>query len=263
MTPVRAASPLHTARLTHYIAVAVTLGVIGSLVTHSPLPAPLALFTAIPIRSRMVRASRRQAEGAQRSAVVELCAALRGELQAGRQPSAAFAEAVWCRPELTDLANAVCAPVPTHPPADLLTAAARIPGREGLASLAACWRAAETHGISLTGALSSIEDGLRAELSRRQKLATEMAGTRSTIAILGVLPLLGLALGAALGADPLHTLLSRPAGEACLVVGYLLELIGFRWTDRLVSSAESTLNATAPTHRLTLIPSRTLNRATT
>ena len=231
---------------------AITFGIVASLLTRSLLPALLALAVVFPIRSRIARAKAREAEAAQRSAVVELCSALRSELQAGRQPSSAFAEAIWCRPELSDLAQAFSTPEPQRSPADLLTAAAHIPGREGLASLAACWRAAETYGVSLTGAVSGIEDGLRAEQSRREHLATELASARSTIALLGVLPVFGLAVGAALGADPIHTLLVRPAGQVCLIVGCLLELAGLNWTDWLTRSAESaptassTINQRAP-----------------
>ena len=47
----------------------------------------------------------------------------------------------------------------------------------------------------------------------------------------------GLALGSALGTNPLHTMLTRPVGEACLVIGFLLEVAGLHWTDRLVTSA--------------------------
>ncbi|MBS2962775.1 hypothetical protein KGA66_06955 [Actinocrinis puniceicyclus] len=184
----------------------------------------------------------RTAEAAQRSAVVELCAALRGELQAGRQPAAAFIEAVWCRPELRDLAYAFSIPDPERDEPAMLAAAARRPGREGLAALGACWRAAERHGVPLTGAVCGIEDGLRAEQQRRQNLAAELSGVRTTVALLGVLPAFGLALGSALGTNPIHVLLTRPAGQACLLAGCLLELIGLRWTDRLVDSVDHRRN---------------------
>ena len=225
-----------------FILAATVLGASASLATHSALPSVLALLAAFLLRSRLIRARARAAEAAQCSAVVELCAALRSELQAGRQPAAAFAEAVWCRPELRDLAEAVSAPAPAPDPdsdrsaPDLLAEAARAPGREGLALLAACWRAAERHGVPLTGAVCGIEDGLRADLLRRQNLVAELAGVRTTTALLGVLPVFGLALGSALGADPLHTLLSRPVGELCLLAGCLLEVAGLHWTDRLVGS---------------------------
>jgi tight adherence protein B len=90
--------------------------------------------------------------------------------------------------------------------------------------------------VPLTDAVCGIEDGLRADQARRENLAAELSGVRTTVALLGVLPAFGLALGAALGADPLRTLLTRPIGEACLMAGCLLEIAGLRWTDRLVGS---------------------------
>ncbi len=222
-----------------FLAVALVLGVLCALITHSAVPVALAVLGALLLRSRLVRARTQANEEAQRSAVVELCAVLRGELQAGRQPNAAFAEAVWCRPELRDLAEAFSVPDPERDEPDLLAVAGHRRGREGLASLAACWRAAEQHGVPLTGAVCGIEDGLRAEQHRRQNLAAELSGVRATVALLGVLPVFGLALGSALGADPIHTLLNRPVGETCLLLGCLLELIGLRWTDRLVRAIDA------------------------
>jgi len=224
--------------LAPFLVAALVLGTLCALVTRSAAPIPLALLGAVLLRSRLNSARARAAEASQRAAVVELCAALRGELQAGRQPAAAFAEAVWCRPELRDLAEEFARPDPDRDEPDLLAAAARRLGREGLASLAACWRAAEQHGVPLTGAVSGIEDGLRAEQHRRQNLAAELSGVRTTVALLGVLPVFGLALGSALGADPIHTLLTRPVGEICLLLGCLLEVIGLRWSDRLVSAID-------------------------
>lgn len=212
------------------------IGVLGSLATHSVMPGVLAPPVALLLRSRLLRNQLRAAETDQRSAVVDFCAALRAELQAGRQPSAAIADAVWCRPELRDLAEACAAPTTRWDPPDLLALAARAPGREGLAALAACWRATERHGVALTEAVGGIEDGLRAEQQRRLSLAAELAGVRATAALLGVLPVLGLALGSALGANPVHTMLTQPVGEACLLVGFLLEVAGLRWTDRLVGA---------------------------
>jgi hypothetical protein len=56
-----------------------------------------------------------------------------------------------------------------------------------------------------------------------------------------------------------HTLLSRPAGEVCLVAGCLLELAGLRWTDRLVDSVDSTLTEPASNHADTANTVRSLN----
>lgn len=212
------------------------IGALGSLAAHSAMPAVLTPCAALVLRSRLLRGRLRIAEADQRAAVVDFSAALRAELQAGRQPSAAIADAVWCRPELRDLAEACAEPATRWEPPDLLTLAARTPGREGLAALAACWRATERHGVALTEAVGGIEDGLRAEQHRRLSLAAELAGVRATATLLGVLPVLGLALGSALGTNPLHTMLTQPVGEACLLAGFLLELAGLGWTDRLVGA---------------------------
>lgn len=228
--------PLPVIPLTPFLIAAGLIGVFGSLATHSAVPGVLAPCVALVLRSRLLRNRLRAAEADQRAAVVDFCAALRAELQAGRQPSAAIADAVWCRPELRDLAEACAAPATPSDPPGLLTFAARTPGREGLAALAACWRATERHGVALTEAVGGIEDGLRAEQQRRLSLAAELAGVRATAALLGVLPVFGLALGSALGTNPVQTLFTQPVGEACLLTGFLLEIAGLRWTDRLVGA---------------------------
>jgi tight adherence protein B len=219
-----------------FLVAAAVLGVLGSLAAHSVMPGVLAPPAALLLRSRLLRNQLRLAEAEQRAAVVDFCAALRAELQAGRQPSAAVADAVWCRPELRDLAEACAEPAAHWDPPDLLVLAASTPGREGLAALAACWRATERHGVALTDAVGGIEDGLRAEQHRRLSLAAELAGVRASATLLGVLPVLGLALGSALGTNPLHTMLTEPLGEGCLLVGFLLEVVGLRWTDRLIGA---------------------------
>jgi tight adherence protein B len=241
-----------------FIVAAALLGLTCALATRSVVPIILAAVAAALLRSRMIQARARAAEAAECAAVVDLCAALRSELQAGRQPNAAFAEAVWCRPELRDLAQAVSAPDPDFNAPALLAAAARTPGREGLAALAACWHAAERHGVPLAGAVCGIEDGLRAEQQRRQNLATELSGVRTTVTMLGVLPAFGLALGSALGADPVHTLLTRPFGIACLAGGCALEIAGLRWTDRLVRSIGRTPQRPASRSDSPLLRLRTL-----
>src|SRR5882724_8664431 len=78
-----------TLPLKPFIIAAALLGACTSLLTHSALPSVLALLAAVLLRVRLIRTRQRAAEAAQCSAVVELCGALRSELQAGRQPSAA------------------------------------------------------------------------------------------------------------------------------------------------------------------------------
>ncbi|MFC8433726.1 type II secretion system F family protein [Streptomyces sp. NPDC057253] len=120
-----------------------------------------------------------------------------------------------------------------------LAAAARRPGAEGLLGLAACWRVAVDQGAGLAAGLDRLEGALRAERDQRADLRAQLAGARSTAWMLAGLPVLGLGLGAALGADPLRVLLHSGAGLGCLVVGGLLEGLGMWWAMRIVRGAEA------------------------
>jgi tight adherence protein B len=214
------------------------VGALASLAAHSLVPLPALPAAAACVRWRVRRIRARSAANAQRAAVVDLCGALRAELEVGRQPGAALAEAVWCRPELADLAAEINSPLFVGDPADSLARAAQGPGRRGLVALAAGWRAAREHGVSFAGTVAGIEEGLRADQHSREGLDAELSGIRVTTALLAILPLFGLLLGSALGADPVHAVLSRPIGAAGLVAGLVLELLGVAWTDRLIAAAE-------------------------
>ncbi|MEU9173073.1 type II secretion system F family protein [Streptomyces sp. NPDC048420] len=120
-----------------------------------------------------------------------------------------------------------------------LAVAARRPGAEGLSGLAACWRVAVDQGAGLAAGLDRLEGALRAERDQRADLRAQLAGARSTAWMLAALPALGLGLGAALGADPLHVLLHTGAGLGCLLVGGVLEGVGMWWAMRIVRGAET------------------------
>ncbi|MFF7948720.1 type II secretion system F family protein [Streptomyces griseorubiginosus] len=120
-----------------------------------------------------------------------------------------------------------------------LAAAARRPGAEGLLGLAACWRVAVDQGAGLAAGLDRLEGALRAERDQRADLRAQLAGARSTAWMLAALPVLGLGLGAALGADPLRVLLHSGAGLGCLAVGGVLEGVGTWWAMRIVRGAEA------------------------
>jgi tight adherence protein B len=210
-----------------------------SIAVHSLIPTlvfPSATAYALQRRSR---AGSRASQAAQRTAVIDLCAAIRADLEAGRHPDAALAEAVRSRPELADLAANVSNGSPwASDPAPRMRAAAGVPGRQGLIAVAAAWQAAHDHGISLAATLAGIEEGLRAEQQNRQALDAELSGIRATTTLLALLPLFGLMLGTALGAHPIHAALTRPVAEYGLSVGLLLQLVGMSWTDRLIAAAE-------------------------
>jgi tight adherence protein B len=55
--------------------------------------------------------------------------------------------------------------------------------------------------------------------------------------VLAGLPLLGLAMGSGVGADPWQVLTTTGTGQVLLVAGVALELAGLAWTRRLVRRA--------------------------
>ncbi len=71
-------------------------------------------------------------------------------------------------------------------------------------------------------------------------MAAALAGARSTGTLLAVLPLLGIGLGAGMGAHPIAVLLAQPRGQVALVAGVVLEALGVLWTSRIIASAEDT-----------------------
>ena len=216
--------------------VGLALAVLGS----SVLPV-VAGAAGVPLL-RTVRLAReaKRARECRGDAVIALCGALAGEVRAGRQPGAALLRAARDSGGLGEAQAAVLAAarfggdVP-----GALASAARQPGAEGLRGLAACWRVAVDQGAGLAAGLDRLEGALRAQRDQRADLRAQLAGARSTVVMLAGLPVLGLLLGAAMGADPLHVLLHTGAGLACLVVGGVLEGLGMWWAVRIVRGAEA------------------------
>ncbi len=217
--------------------VGLALAVLGA----SVLPA-VAGLAGVPLlrRVRLAREARHARER-RGDEVIALCGVLAGEVRAGRQPGEALLRAAQDSGGLGDAQAAVVAAarfggdVP-----GALASAARQPGAEGLRGLAACWRVAVDQGAGLAAGLDRLEGALRADRDRRADLRAQLAGARSTAVMLAGLPALGLLLGTALGADPLHVLLHSGAGLGCLLVGAVLEGLGMWWATRIVRGAEAT-----------------------
>jgi tight adherence protein B len=140
------------------------------------------------------------------AALVESVGALAADLRAGRQPADVMA------------ADAGAA----H-----LTSAA----------VAAVWTVSEESGAPAAAVLDRVEQDLRTRERQRREVAAQLAGARSTAALLAVLPLLGIGLGAAMGARPLHVLFGTGRGQVALLVGAGLDALGLLWTARIVAGA--------------------------
>ncbi|MFF3910912.1 type II secretion system F family protein [Streptomyces sp. NPDC001848] len=218
----------------------VAVGAVIALLGTSLLPLA-AGAVGVPVVRRVRRAREAaRAREARGEAVIALCGALAGEVRAGRQPGEALLRAARDSGGLGEAQAAVLAAarfggdVPGS-----LADAARQPGADGLSGLAACWRVAVDRGAGLAAGLDRLEAALRAERDQRADLRAQLAGARSTAVLLAGLPVLGLLLGTALGAHPLHVLLHTGAGLACLVVGGVLEGAGLWWALRIVRGAEA------------------------
>ncbi|MBB5939507.1 type II secretion system F family protein [Streptomyces zagrosensis] len=216
-----------------------------ALLTDSVLPL-FAAVLAVPATWRWRRSRARARDEERRSAaVIGLCAVLAGELRAGRQPVGALLSVeVTEFPDEWGLAKSAARFGGDVPSA--LRLAARLPGAEGMAGVAACWRVAVDGGAGLAAGLERVAVALRAERDQREDLRAQLAGVRSTAVVLALLPAFGLVMGSALGADPLRVLLHTPAGLGCLALGVLLESAGLAWTAAIVRGAAEPMTLPTP-----------------
>ena len=164
------------------------------------------------------------------------------ELRAGAHPSDAARAAADVPPDgSADATRALAAAAAAARLGGDVPAALRGVGsaqlRSWLDRLADAWSLADRYGI----ALADLLDAVRSDTEQRVRFAAEvqarLAGPRATAAVLAGLPLLGLALGHALGAAPLRVLSETPVGQVLLVVGTGLACVGVLWSARLVSRA--------------------------
>ncbi|RPK62967.1 Bacterial type II secretion system protein F domain protein [Streptomyces sp. ADI96-02] len=238
------------------VPVAVLLALLGA----SVLPLIVGAVAVPLVRRWLRRRDQRRERERGADAVTALCGAMVGELRAGREPGQALLTALDVgsaeagdRPAregagrtssqggwLGDAEAAVLAAARFggDVPAALRQASERT-GLGGLAGMAACWRVAVDGGAGLASGLDRLDTALRAERRRRDELRAQLAGAWSTVVVLALLPVAGLGLGAALGADPLRVLLHTPGGLVCLTVGGMLEAAGLYWACRIVRAGEA------------------------
>ena len=170
-----------------------------------------------------------------RAQVVSMCDALAAELQAGQPPVSALAAVSREWPELEIVGDA--ARLGGDIPSTLRTLARR-PGNEPLSQVAAGWEVAYRTGAGLAGVLDRLACVLRDDEEVRREVAANLASPRATAVMLAMLPVFGIALGTAIGADPAGVLLGSLPGAVCLATGCLLALTGLFWVERITARAE-------------------------
>lgn len=116
---------------------------------------------------------------------------------------------------------------------------ARDPGAQAAArTVVAASRLTHTLGAPLAEVLERCATTVAEEEQARDARRVALAGPRSTARILAGLPLLGLLLGAGLGADPVAAATDGGWGTASVLGGLVLLAAGRRWTRALVAAAE-------------------------
>lgn len=166
-------------------------------------------------------------DAADTAAVVQRLAVL---MEAGVSPGHAWA---YAAEDGDPVAVAVAAEVEGGAAPGVAVAGMPGPWRE----VAVAWRVAETVGAPLAPSLRRFAEALRDAQQARDDVAVALADPAATAKLVAWLPLVGVALGGALGFDVVATL-GNPIGVACLVAGIALMAGARAWTARLVRRAQ-------------------------
>jgi tight adherence protein B len=212
-------------------------GAVGTAaVVSTPLVAMLAGIGALVGARSWASARRDRAAEAGLAGLAEGFGALAAELRSGRPLEAAVTAAVAaCGTEESGLAlaRAVRVPEPGFRPR-----AGSVGGEDEVAAaldrISAAVLLSTRTGCSLADVVGAVDEDLRARRRHRQELRAAVAAPRASALLLAGLPLLGLAMGSGIGADPWRVLTATGAGQVLLVTGVLFELAGLAWSRRLV-----------------------------
>ena len=205
---------------------AVAVGVAG----RSPPAAAAAalLFGTVALLIRAFR--RRRAELARRRALVDSLELLSRELTAGTALVAALDRAaVEASPAVRGLLDRVALAARFAGSARTEPAGSDPVGSALLTAVAVAGR----HGTATVEVLTGFAGTLREELEAVDRQAGATAGAQLSGWLLAALPLLGMAIGVGIGADPVPVLLHTPVGGVLLVAGSALCCAGLLWSARL------------------------------
>lgn len=103
--------------------------------------------------------------------------------------------------------------------------------------VAAAWQVATTVGAPLAESLRGLAGALRDAQEAADDVRIALAEPAGTARLMAWLPLVAVALGAALGFDTFGVLVSSPIGLVCLAAGVLLIVVARRWTAALARRA--------------------------
>jgi tight adherence protein B len=106
-----------------------------------------------------------------------------------------------------------------------------------LGRVATAWQLAQRHGLPLSDVLDATRRDLEQRARFTRQVQARMTGPRSSALALSLMPALGIALGAVIGANPLAVLTGTILGQALLVMGVALLCAGIAWSARIMNRA--------------------------
>jgi tight adherence protein B len=178
---------------------------------------------------------RRRAHDARQRDLLAGVQALVAEFESGAGPPAALEAAAAAGARVrAEFAAAGAVAVRGGAVADLLCGC----DDDALQAVGQAWRLGDDTGAPLAGVLGRVAADLAAAQEQRRTVSVALAGPRSSAAVLSGLPILGIALGAAMGARPLPFLVGTAPGRLLCCVGVLLDVAGVLWMRRILRSAE-------------------------
>ncbi len=165
--------------------------------------------------------------------VPEIAFAISAELRAGSAPVNALQRAIESlEPGLVGQLSAAGAGELSQ--SDVLRRLAGEHAAPGLGRIAAVWEMSQQGGVAVAAVMERLGEALDAELAAQEQLDAVLAGPRATALLLAALPLLGIGLGQAVGADPLRLLVYRPLGWGLCAAAGILDFVGVLWTRRIL-----------------------------
>jgi tight adherence protein B len=185
------------------------------------------------------RAARQRASRAAESVALQAALdMLVGELRAGAHPVVAFEATAR---EVSDRVG---------PALQNVAASARLGGdvAVGLRAVAAqssvpahwmrlsvCWELANRHGLAIATLMRTAHRDVVERSRFESRVDAGMAGARATATVLAGLPVLGMALGQLVGAEPVRFLLSGGLGGGLLLIGVAFACAGLLWSDHITN----------------------------
>jgi tight adherence protein B len=222
------------------IMVALAFGLVGTVLI-GPVGGLAAAIAAVTGHRRWTARHTTRTSLATLDGLAEAIRAAVAELRSGAHPAnAAESAAVDATPAAATAMRSVAAAARLDGDIHQALGAARTANpatAPALNQISRAWTLANRHGLPLAEVLDAVRGDLETRARFARQLHARMAGPRASATILAVLPVIGLALGEAMGAHPIRVLTTTPAGHLLTLFGVTLVCAGLIWSAHLTKAA--------------------------